>query len=302
MCCCSTRWADRPTDRSATDRDASSTTASAPRYGPSSRACGSVRPDCSRSTFPALPEALTQVDVDLANLVRRSSTSPVTPVGEVPTAPAARPISDVPGPAARSTSAQRVYRDPGQEQRVQSIQINQVVSAPGRTSMEWTLSSLTEQFGTSAWQPPVSSTLTDQTEVVDTNVSQRAADPPATAARRRRRRSPGSPRTSTGATRTSACAAASGSGPAGLRHDGRRGQRRGQLPRPAARNAEHRRAAAWGRHLSDIRVIAACRCCRSESDRRWPDASQTWVYDDREHRPGTGRPPTGPPRCRIRRS
>jgi hypothetical protein len=120
-----------------------------------------------QTAFPALPNALSQVDVDLVNLAPFSHI-PVTPVGMVPTAQRSSDFGQPTSPPV--TAAEQVYRDPGGDKRVQSIQIDRVISAPGRTTVEWTLHSLTEHWDL-AWKPPVSSTIADQTEVVDANVT-----------------------------------------------------------------------------------------------------------------------------------
>jgi hypothetical protein len=121
-----------------------------------------------QTAFPALPDALTQIDVDLVNLAPFSHIA-VTPVGEVPTALGPTDLGRA-WDGRPVTSAERVYRDPGRVQGVQSIQIDRVITGPARTTVEWTLISLTEHWDL-GWRAPVSSTVSDQTEVVDANVT-----------------------------------------------------------------------------------------------------------------------------------
>ena len=67
----------------------------------------------------------------------------MTPIGRVPTA--LHPTDLVRPPGARPILGQRVFRYRQLPHRVQSITIDRVVKAPGRTSVEWTIKSITDQ-------------------------------------------------------------------------------------------------------------------------------------------------------------
>jgi hypothetical protein len=123
-----------------------------------------------QATFPPLPETLNFIDVDLINFAPFVHL-PVTPIGQVPTAPhptdLARPLGIV-----RPTLGERVFRYRQQPRRVQSITIDRVVAAPGRTSMEWTIMSITDQ-STFILEPalsPIGGILPDGVDVLDRDV------------------------------------------------------------------------------------------------------------------------------------
>ena len=96
-----------------------------------------------QATFPPLPAALDFIDVDLINLAPFVHV-PVTPIGQVPTAPHPTNLARPPS-AVRPTLAQQVFRYRQEPGRVQSIAIDRVVVAPGRTSLELTIKSVTDQ-------------------------------------------------------------------------------------------------------------------------------------------------------------
>jgi hypothetical protein len=123
-----------------------------------------------QATFPPLPDALGFVDVDLINLAPFLHI-PVTPIGQVPTAPRPADLTRPPG-AIPVTLAQQVFRYREEPRRVQSISIDRVVAAPGRTSLEWTIKSITDQ-STFILEPalsPIGGTLPDGVAVVDPDV------------------------------------------------------------------------------------------------------------------------------------
>jgi hypothetical protein len=123
-----------------------------------------------QATFPPLPDALGFVDVDLINLAPFLHI-PVTPIGQVPTAPRPTDLTRPPG-AIPVTLAQQVFRYREEPRRVQSISIDRVVAAPGRTSLEWTIKSITDQ-STFILEPalsPIGGMLPDGVDVVDPDV------------------------------------------------------------------------------------------------------------------------------------
>jgi hypothetical protein len=94
-------------------------------------------------TFPSLPIATAFVDVSMSTLTPFSHV-PVSPHGTAPVA--SRPTdlarrADVP----TSSAMQIQFHNPIRTPQLQSIEINRVWSAPGRTTLEWTLRSLTNQ-------------------------------------------------------------------------------------------------------------------------------------------------------------
>jgi hypothetical protein len=123
-----------------------------------------------QATFPPLPEALDFVDVDLINLAPFMRV-PVTPIGQVPTAPHPTDLARPPE-AGRPTLAQQVFRYREQPGRVQSIAIDRVVAAPGRTSLEWTIRSVTDQtiFILEPALSPIGGMLPDNVDVIDRDV------------------------------------------------------------------------------------------------------------------------------------
>jgi hypothetical protein len=123
-----------------------------------------------QATFPPLPEALDFVDVDLINLAPFIRV-PVTPIGHVPTAPHPTDLARPPA-AVRQPLAQREFRYREQPDRVQSIAIDRVVAAPGRTSLEWTIRSVTDQsiFILEPALSPIGGMLPDNVDVLDRDV------------------------------------------------------------------------------------------------------------------------------------
>jgi hypothetical protein len=120
--------------------------------------------------FPPLPAALDFIDVDLINLTPFGHV-PVTPIGEVPTAPhptdLTRPTHGVP-PAL----AQQVFHYRQEPRRAQSIAIDRVVVAPSRTSLELTITSVTDQ-STFILEPalsPIGGSFPDGVDVLNPNV------------------------------------------------------------------------------------------------------------------------------------
>jgi hypothetical protein len=110
--------------------------------------------------YPELPASVRFVDVDLATVAPFTHV-PVIPVGEVPTA---RQPTDLRRPAEREWVLMRPleFRSPEDENdRRQSVTVNRVVAGPTRTSVEWTLRSVTDQpnFNVLPYGPPVGARL-----------------------------------------------------------------------------------------------------------------------------------------------
>ena len=123
-----------------------------------------------QATFPPLPAALSFVDVDMINFAPFVHV-PVTPIGQVPTAPQPTDLARPPAPV-RPKLGERVFRYRQEPRRVQSITIDRVVAAPGRTSMEWTIKSITDQ-STFILEPalsPIGDILPDEVDVLDRDV------------------------------------------------------------------------------------------------------------------------------------
>ena len=123
-----------------------------------------------QATFPPLPEALDFVDVDLVNLAPFAHV-PVTPIGRVPTARHPTDLARPPA-AGRQALAQHEFRYRREPGRVQSIAIDRVVAAPGRTSLEWTIRSVTDQsiFILEPALSPIGGMLPDNVDVFDRDV------------------------------------------------------------------------------------------------------------------------------------
>ena len=124
-----------------------------------------------QATFPELPEALDFIDVALINLAPFVHV-PVTPIGQVPTAPHPTDLTRPPGRRASSTLAQQAFRYRREARRVQSIAIDRVVAAPGRTTLEWTIKSVTDQsiFILEPALSPIGGILPDDVDVLDRDV------------------------------------------------------------------------------------------------------------------------------------
>lgn len=123
-----------------------------------------------QATFPPLPAALNFIDVDLINLTPFVHV-PVTPIGQVPTASHATDLARPPQ-AVRSPLAQQIIRYRQQPRRIQSIAVERVVTAPGRTSLELTIKSATDQ-STFILQPalsPIGGVLPDGVDVLNPDV------------------------------------------------------------------------------------------------------------------------------------
>ena len=106
-------------------------------------------------TFPALPDATEFVDVSMATLTPFVHV-PVSPVGTAPVA--SRPTDLAREAEAPKPLAQRIeFRNPIQSRQLQRIQVNRVTEAAGRATLEWTLSSVTDQFSNRILEygPPV---------------------------------------------------------------------------------------------------------------------------------------------------
>jgi hypothetical protein len=123
-----------------------------------------------QATFPPLPEALDFIDVDLINLAPWVHV-PVTPIGHVPTAPQPTDLARPPG-RARPTLAQQVFRYRREPRRIQSIAIDRVVATPGRTTLEWTIKSVTDQsiFILEPALSPIGGNLPDHVDVLNRDV------------------------------------------------------------------------------------------------------------------------------------
>jgi hypothetical protein len=106
-------------------------------------------------TFPALPGSMNFVDVSMATLTPFSHV-PVSPLG---TAPAADRPTDLARAAesSRPLPEQVEFHNPIQPAQVQRILVNHVWTAPGRTTLEWTLTSLADQSSSQIpeYGPPV---------------------------------------------------------------------------------------------------------------------------------------------------
>ena len=120
-----------------------------------------------QATFPPLPDALSFIDVDLINLAPFVHI-PVTPIGKVPTAPHPTDLARPPS-VAHPSLAQQEFRYRLDRHWIESISITRVVAAPGRTSLEWTITSITDQ-PTFLLQPaltPIGGILPDGVDVLD---------------------------------------------------------------------------------------------------------------------------------------
>ena len=119
--------------------------------------------------YPELPPGVEFIDVGLAT-VPPFAHVPVTPRGSVPTV---RSATDLARPAGKtSTSSRKItvrYSDPGRG--AQTLQINRILAAPGRTSVEWTITSVADQDITQLqnWGPPISSVPPGELYIVTGN-------------------------------------------------------------------------------------------------------------------------------------
>jgi hypothetical protein len=119
--------------------------------------------------YPELPATMTYVDVSLATLAPFIHV-PVSPIGMAPTARQPTNLArSAERRAAVTTPIEFRYAD--EAMRRQSIQIDRVVAAPGRTAVQWTLRSVTDQ-NTSQFRPfgpPVSSPPPEDVYVLNTS-------------------------------------------------------------------------------------------------------------------------------------
>ena len=95
---------------------------------------------------------------------------PVSPIGTVPVARQATDLARTPGRYPASSKPIR-FRYPDEPARKQSIQIDRVIAAPGRTTVEWTLRSLSDQdtFRLQSNGGPVSSPPPGDVHVLNTS-------------------------------------------------------------------------------------------------------------------------------------
>ena len=121
--------------------------------------------------YPELASDVEFIDVSLAT-VPPIVHVPVSARGSVPTAASstdlARPAGDV------ATSSKRItvrYEDPSRG--TQTLQINRVLAAPGRTSVEWTITSVADQDITQLqnWGPPISDVPPDELYIATGNAA-----------------------------------------------------------------------------------------------------------------------------------
>jgi hypothetical protein len=94
--------------------------------------------------FPSLPDTLDFVDVSMATLTPFSHV-PVSPLGTAPAADRATDLARAAEPRP-ALPEQVVFHNPIQPEQMQRIVVNRLWAAPGRTTLEWTLTSLTDQF------------------------------------------------------------------------------------------------------------------------------------------------------------
>ncbi|MCW2810958.1 MAG: hypothetical protein JWP61_1416, partial [Friedmanniella sp.] len=109
-------------------------------------------------SFPALPAAVTAVDVELPTAASLSHV-PVTPADQAPTARGradlARPVEMVP-PA----TSPHAYRPPGRRTDTLVVRVDRVTRLPSSTSLEWTVRSLaTQDLIPLAYGPPLAADL-----------------------------------------------------------------------------------------------------------------------------------------------
>ena len=249
--------------------------------------------------YPALPAALAYVDVSLATLAPFVHV-PVSPVGTAPVARQPTNLARSPTAGPRPAHSRSSSATPTSRRARQSIQIDRVVAAPGRTSVQWTLRSVSDQNTSRLrpYGPPVSSPPPERCLRAEQQPGQRASDQPDHAPRPR------------------ALADALGRhgdlrqpayeclctelGSVVLRPPGR-GRRRPahrQLPGAAGRHPRGRHRAAGLRHLPQGaggrgRRTRRRPCCRPSP--RPPGSGPT----GRGSAPRAGRPPTGRPTCPI---
>lgn len=123
-----------------------------------------------QATFPPLPKALDFIDVDLVNLAPFLHV-PVTPIGHVPTASLPTDLARPPA-AGRQALAKHEFRYQREPRRMRGIAIDRVVAAARRTSLEWTIRSVTDQssFILEPALSPIGGMLPDDVDVLDRDV------------------------------------------------------------------------------------------------------------------------------------
>lgn len=109
-----------------------------------------------QAAFPPLPAGLPAVDVGLLTVAPLRGV-PVSPEGSAPTATAATDLAraaDAPPPAPAAVT----FPNPARSEQFQQIRAVRVVSAPGGSTLEWTLTTLDDQQSRVAdYGPPVTS-------------------------------------------------------------------------------------------------------------------------------------------------
>jgi hypothetical protein len=119
--------------------------------------------------YPELPPGVEFVDVSLTT-VPPFVHVPVTPRGSVPTVTSATDLARSAGRIPTSSKQITVrHQDPGRG--TQTLQINRVLAAPGRTTVEWTITSVDDQDLTQLqnWGPPISKVPPDDLYIVTGN-------------------------------------------------------------------------------------------------------------------------------------
>ncbi len=121
-----------------------------------------------QTAFPALPPSLAFVDVNIFTVAPIRHV-PVSPVG---TAPVARQPTDLarPGDVVPPVGDHLDFRNPSKSDQRQRIHVTRVLVAPGRTTLEWTLTSLDGQPRTRVLdydEAPVTSTPPDGVQVAN---------------------------------------------------------------------------------------------------------------------------------------
>ena len=94
-------------------------------------------------TYPELPASLRFVDVNLVTLAPFTHL-PVTPLGEAPTARRSTDLSRAPEPVTPLMRPLTFLSRADQRERRQSIAATRIIAGPDRTSVEWSLTSLTD--------------------------------------------------------------------------------------------------------------------------------------------------------------
>lgn len=122
--------------------------------------------------YPPLPAELSHVDVNLTTLPPFVHV-PVSEVGEVPTARQPTDLTRAPGRRPLASGPIRFSYPRHQTQRELSISINQILASPRHTSLQWTVTSLTEQgaFTLLPPDPPLSAELKPSSSAVSPNAA-----------------------------------------------------------------------------------------------------------------------------------